>query len=262
MIEVPFEPLLHEPLTLEVSVVEPQLLVTVITGVACTALGADTPAPAALTQPLTVCVTVYVALFDTVIDAVVAPLLHRMFPVVFEAVNVDVPQLLTTATVGTDGVAFGAAVPCAVALVQPFTVCVTVYVALFDTVIDAVVAPLLHRIFPVVFEAVSVEVPQLSATVTVGADGVAFGAAVPCAVALVQPFTVCVTVYVALSETVIDAVPAPLLQRMVPVVFEAVNVDVPQLSATVTVGAAGVAFGAAVPCAVALVQPFTVCVTV
>jgi phage-related protein len=127
-------------------------------------------------------------------DAVVAPLLHKIEPVVLEAVSVDVPQLFTTATVGADGAAFGAAVPCAGALTQPFTVCVTVKAAPFDTVIDAVVAPLLQRIAPVVLEAVSVDVPQLSATVTVGADGVALGAAVPCADALTQPFTVCVTV--------------------------------------------------------------------
>jgi hypothetical protein len=59
-------------------------------------------------------------------DAVVAPLLHKIDPVVFEAISVDVPQLLTTATVGAAETTFGAAVPCAAALVQPFTVCVTV----------------------------------------------------------------------------------------------------------------------------------------
>ena len=40
------------------------------------------------------------------------------------------------------------------------------------------------------------------------------------------------------------------------------NVEVPQLSTTVTTGAAGVVFGAAVPLPDALVQPSTVCVTV
>jgi hypothetical protein len=39
-------------------VVDPQLLVTVITGVAGIALGAETPVAAALVQPFAVCVTV------------------------------------------------------------------------------------------------------------------------------------------------------------------------------------------------------------
>ena len=61
--------------------------------------------------------------------------------------------------------------------------------------IDGVVNPLLHKREPVVFDAVSVDDPQLSATVTIGADGTAFGADVPDPAILVQPFAVvCVTV--------------------------------------------------------------------
>jgi hypothetical protein len=61
-----------------------------------------------------------------VIEGVVAALLHRIVPVVLEAVNVDVPQLLTTFTVGADGTALGAETPLPAALVQPLTVWVTV----------------------------------------------------------------------------------------------------------------------------------------
>ncbi len=52
--------------------------------------------------------------------------------------------------------------------------------------IDDVVAPLLHRIEPVIPDAVRVDDPQLSATLTTGAAGVAFGAATPEPAALVQ----------------------------------------------------------------------------
>ena len=49
----------------------------------------------------------------------------------------------------------------------------TVYVAVSVTVIDVVVAPLLHNNEPVKLPAVKTELPQLFATVTVGADGIA-----------------------------------------------------------------------------------------
>ena len=58
------------------------------------------------------------------IEAVVALLLHKRFPVALVD-KVDVPQLSTTVTTGVDGVAFGAEIPLPAALVQPFTVCVT-----------------------------------------------------------------------------------------------------------------------------------------
>lgn len=60
----------------------------------------------------------------------------------------------------------------------------------------------------------------------------------------------------------IDGVVALLLQRIVPVVLEAVRVEVPQSFETVTVGAAGVAFGADTPDPGTLVQPFALLVTV
>ena len=60
------------------------------------------------------------------IDEVVAPLLHNKEPVNDVAVNVELPQLSTTDTVGADGIACGAATPLPDELVHPFTVCVTV----------------------------------------------------------------------------------------------------------------------------------------
>ena len=66
--------------------------------------GAATPEPEALTHPLTVCVSVYVPELLTLIDDVVAVVLHNKVP---DAVvdKVDVPsQLLTTLTDGVDGV--------------------------------------------------------------------------------------------------------------------------------------------------------------
>jgi len=67
-------------------------------------------------------VTVYVPAVDTVIDEVVTPVLHNNDPVYDPAVNTELPQLLTTATAGADGIAFGAAMRLPGALVHPFTV--------------------------------------------------------------------------------------------------------------------------------------------
>src|SRR5436190_2184620 len=128
-------------------------------------------------------------------DEVVAPLLHNKEPVNEPAVNVVLPQLSTTDTVGADGITFGAATPLPEGLVQPFTVCVTVYVPAVVTAIDEVVAPLLHNKEPLNEPVVNVELPQLSTTDTVGADIFEFnGAAAPLPDELVQPFTVWVTV--------------------------------------------------------------------
>ena len=82
-------------------------------------------------------------------DEVVAPLLHNKEPVNESAVNVELPQLSTTDTMGADGITFGAATPLPEGLVHPFTVCVTVYVSAVVTVIDEAVAPLLHNRSPV-----------------------------------------------------------------------------------------------------------------
>ena len=56
--------------------------------------------------------------------------------------------------------------------------------------IELVVCPELHKSDPVTPVAVNNELPQLLATVTVGAEGIAFGAAVPLPGALVEPLTV------------------------------------------------------------------------
>ena len=58
-------------------------------------------------------------------DEAVDPLLHSKVP---DAVveRVELPQLFTTVTDGADGIDFGAATPLPAALVQPFTMVVTV----------------------------------------------------------------------------------------------------------------------------------------
>ena len=91
------------------------------------------------------------------------------------------------------GVGFGAVVPLPAGLVQPFTVCVTVYVPGLLTVIAVVVAPVLHNKEPVNEPAVNTLLLQLSVTVTVGA-GTLTGAAIPLPGLLVHPFTFWVTV--------------------------------------------------------------------
>ena len=70
------------------------------------------------------------------------------------------------------GIGFGAAVALASGLVQPFIVCLTLYVPGVFTVIDDVVAPVLHNNVPVNPVAVNTELPQLFTTVTPVATGV------------------------------------------------------------------------------------------
>lgn len=71
----------------------------------------------------------------------------------------------------------------------------TVYVPGVDTVIEEEVAPLLHNKEPVKSEAVNMELPQLSVTVTVGLATFEFiGEAVPLPATLVHPSIVWVTV--------------------------------------------------------------------
>jgi hypothetical protein len=53
-------------------------------------------------------------------------LFHNNDPVKLPALNTELPQLLTTETVGADGITFGADVPLPAPLVHPFTVCFTV----------------------------------------------------------------------------------------------------------------------------------------
>ena len=103
---------------------------------------------------------------------------------------------------------------------------------------------------------------QLFTTVTAGVAGTDLGAAIPLPDALVQPFTVWVTVYAPASVTIMLGVASPVLHSNVPAVVVD-RVDVPlQLLTTVTTGVAGVVLGAAVPLPEALVQPLTVWVTV
>ena len=65
-------------------------------------LGAATALAAGLVQVLTVLVTVYVPAVVTVIELVVAPVLHSNEPVPV-AVKTELPQLLVTETVGAEG---------------------------------------------------------------------------------------------------------------------------------------------------------------
>jgi hypothetical protein len=146
------------------------------------------------------------------------------------------PQAVAVSFTGV-GTINGLAVPVPTGLIHPATVCVTVYAPAVVTVIDAAVEPVDHnKLVPV---ATRSDDPQLSVTVTVGAAGTGVGLAIPEPVVLVHPATVCVTVYVPPEVTFIDEVVSPVDQdKLLPV---AVNVDEPQLSTTVTVGAAGAA---------------------
>ena len=56
----------------------------------------------------------------------------------------------------------------------------------------------------------------------------------------------------------IDVVVSPVLQSNDPVNDDAVNTALPQLFVTATVGAGGIAFGAAMPLPASLIHPFTV----
>jgi putative N-acetylmannosamine-6-phosphate epimerase len=126
-------------------------------------------------------------------EEVVAPVLHNNKPVAVVDKVVEPLQLLTTFTIGVAGVVFGAAVPEPAKLVQASTVCVTVYVPAMLTIMEEVVAPVLHNNVPVAVVD-NVEVPlQLLTTFTVGVAGVVFGAAVPKPDSLIQPFTICLT---------------------------------------------------------------------
>jgi len=153
-------------------------------------LGAAMPDPAGPTQPFApVWVTVYVPAAVTVIDDDVAPVLQAKVPVALVD-NLELPQLSTSVTDGAAGIVLGAAMADPAGLVQPFApVWVTEYVPPAVIVIDDVVAPVLQANVP---EALvdNVELPQLSTSVTKGAEGMIFGAAVPEPAAPVHPFMV------------------------------------------------------------------------
>lgn len=223
------------------------------------AFGVAVAVAIALMQPFNVCDTVYVPATGTVIDGVVAPLLHNRLPVYPEADKMELPQLLTTDTCGASGIVFGEAIPAPALLVHPLIVCVTVYDPAVVTVVDAVVAPLFHNSEPVKLEAVNTELPQLFVTCTVGTEGMVLGDAMAVAGAPVHPFAFCVTVYVPPVVTVISALVNPLLQSSEPFVEAAVSVELPQLLMTVTIGAGKVLLtGIACAVAAALEHPFTV----
>mgnify|MGYP000161827994 CR=1 FL=1 len=232
-----------------VSVDDPQLSVTDTDGAAGTANGDAVPEPAALVHPPTVCVTVYVPAVVTVIDAVVSPVDHNKFVPV--AVNVDDPQLSVTVTVGADGAAGSDKVSFNVFEEHPLSNVIAYEPDVNPVIVyGSVTTPLLpdevpvHVTVPVPVPFTTIEpslFPHTEGSVNAPAVivGAANGAAVPEPGGLVHPPTVCVTVYVPAVVTVIDAVVSPVdHNKFVPV---AVNVDDPQLSVTVTVGAAGIA---------------------
>jgi len=114
----------------------------------------------------------------------------------FPAVRAELPQLFTTDTVGADGTGFGDDVPLAGVLTQPLAeTWVSEYVCALFTVMDVEVAPVLHNTDSVKLPAVNTELPQLLATLTVGAVGIVFGADVAVPVWLTHPLApVCVAV--------------------------------------------------------------------
>ena len=98
----------------------PLRLVAVTTG---TLFGVATAELCPLAQPALLLLTVYVPAAVTVIEVVVAPVLHRIDPP-GATESVELPQLLTTVTMGC--VPSSEATPDPGALVHPFTVRVTV----------------------------------------------------------------------------------------------------------------------------------------
>ncbi len=197
------------------------------------------------------------------IKEAVEPLLHNNDPVKSDAVNTELPQLLTTVTVGAPTAELnGDAVPLPAGLLHPFTVCVTVYVPASATVIAGVVAPLLHNKVPLKALAVNTELPQLSTAVTTGTEGDAFGVATILPSGLTHSFTVWVTVNVPAFATVINDAVSPVLHNNEPVNELAVNNELSQLSEAATRGADGIIFGAARPIPAGLAHPPTVWVTV
>jgi hypothetical protein len=130
---------------------------------------------------------------------VVAPVLQRFLVFAFE-VSITLPPWQNVVAplaviIGRGGIEFGLEDMAAGALVHPLTaVCVTVYVAALETILVAVVIPLLHNNDPVKLEAVKTELPQLFTTLTEGDEGTAFGAEATLPAGLTHPLIVWVTV--------------------------------------------------------------------
>ena len=91
----------------------PQLSATPTPGAGGVCLGTATPVPARLRQPFElVTVTLYVPAVPTEMEVEEAPVFHNNEPVKLLAVSVEVlPQLLTTVTVGAEGIALKDDVP-------------------------------------------------------------------------------------------------------------------------------------------------------
>ena len=171
----------------------PQLFTTVTTGASSSEWkGVAVAVLRELLQPSTVCVSEYFPPAVTVIDEELAPLLHNKLPVYIEAVRTELPQLSATSISGGAGIAFGTTAAVPGLLVQELRVCVTEYSPADETVIEADSAPLLHKIEPVVPNAVNVELPHSFTTLMEGA-GTITGVASAVAEGLLQPLIVCVT---------------------------------------------------------------------
>ena len=126
------------------------------------------------------------------IEGVVSDVLQSRVPPAMVD-NTVFPQLSDTDTTGIAGIVLGDTIADPGALVQPFTVCVTLYDPGVSTVMLLVVSPLIHNKEPgAVVD--KVELPQLFETVTSGVAGVTSGAATPEPGWLLQPSAVWVTV--------------------------------------------------------------------
>ena len=135
--------------------------------------------------------TLYVPAVVTLMEEVIAPVLHNRLPV--EVVDkVDVPlQLLITVITGVAGVVCGAALFEPALLVHPLNEAVTEYAPADVTDMEEVVPPLLHNNVPLAVVD-KLDVPsQLLTTVTTGVAGVVLGDASTVATGLIHPLAVC-----------------------------------------------------------------------
>ena len=173
------------------------------------------------------------------------------------------PQLFNGDIDGEEGSNLGLALPIPPRLVHPFTVWVTEYAPATLTVMSALLLPVDHNIEPLNPVAVRIEYPHWSFILTNGADGTGTGDEITLSAALTHPLlAVWVAVYVP-DGTVMEAVPAPVLHKRLPVYALAVSTLFPQLFITDNVGLTGTTLGSALPVWGALVHPLVpVCVTV
>jgi len=124
-------------------------------------------------------------------DDVVWPVLQVKVPPEGVATKVENPQLGVALMVGAAGVPLVNPVALPFGLGHPLAaVCLTVYVVAVVTLIEEVVAPVLHSNVPVADVERIDEPSQLLVTVTSGAGGTVFGAAVTKESGPVQPAVV------------------------------------------------------------------------